>query len=160
VIIVAVGAAPFGEMPSSREILQRVRALVPEAGQNEPDQHVLSQIILKQFTQPWGRKGELLLASLNVRHPERKIARGGPARFGKIPNYLRFASSSAEDLWGATETRLHEPLAAIKRDGRVADPVHETRGGASGSQGEAVHHAARGAIVRRRRQPLAAMAGI
>ncbi len=122
---VAVGAAPFGEMPSSREILQRVRALVPEAAQNEPDQHVVSKVILKQFTEPWGKKGELLLGSLNVRHPDRRIVRGGPARFGKIPNYLRFASSSAEDLWGATETRLHEPLEAIKRDDSIADPSHE-----------------------------------
>ena len=122
---VAVGAAPFGEMPSNREILQRVKTLAPEAAQNEPDQHVVSKVILKQFTEPWGKKGELLLASLNVRHPERKIVRGGPTRFGKIPSYLRFASSSAEDLWGATETRLHEPLEAIKRDDRIADPSHE-----------------------------------
>jgi hypothetical protein len=123
--IVAVGAAPFGEVPSNREILQRVKALVPEAAQNEPDQHVVSKVILKQFTRPWGNKGELLLASLNIRHPELKIVRGGPARFGKIPNYLRFASSSAEDLWGATETRLHEPLEAIKRDDRIVDPSHD-----------------------------------
>jgi len=112
-------------MPSNREILQRVKTLVPEAGQNEPDQHVVSKVVLKQFTEPWGKKGELLLASFNVRHPERKIVRGGPTKFGKIPNYLRFASSSAEDLWGSTETRLHEPLEAIKRDDRIADPSHE-----------------------------------
>lgn len=121
----AVGAAPFGETPSNREILQRVKALMPEAAQNEPDQHLVSKVILKQFTEPWGKKGELLLASLNVRHPEREIARGGPAKFGKLPGYLHFASSSAEDLWGATETRLHEPLEAIKRDHQIADPSHE-----------------------------------
>jgi hypothetical protein len=122
---VPVGAAPFGEMPSNREILRRLRALVPEGAQNEPDQHVVSQVMLKQFTEPYGKKGELLLASLNARHTERKIVLGGPARFGKIPNYLRFASSSAEDLWGQTETRLHDPLEAIKRDDRLDDPVHE-----------------------------------
>jgi hypothetical protein len=62
---------------------------------------------------------------LNVRHPERKIIRGGPARFGKMPNYLRFASSSVEDLWGATETRLHELLDAVERHSHIADPSHE-----------------------------------
>lgn len=123
--LVAVGAAPFGEVPSNREILKRVGALMPEAARNEPDQHVVSKVILKQFAKPWGRKGELLLASLDVRHPERRIVRGGPARFGKMPNYLCFASSSAEDLWGATETRLHEPLEAIKRDDCIAGPSHE-----------------------------------
>jgi hypothetical protein len=30
---VAVGAAPFGEMPSNREILKCVEALVPKAAQ-------------------------------------------------------------------------------------------------------------------------------
>lgn len=54
---VAVGAAPFGEIPSNQEILRRISALMPEAGQNEPDQHVVSQVILKQFTEPWGKKG-------------------------------------------------------------------------------------------------------
>lgn len=121
----AVGAAPFGEMPSNREILQRVRALMPEAARHEPDQHVVSKVILKQFTEPYRKKGELLLASLDVRHPERKIVRGGSARFGKIPNYLRFASSSAEDLWSKTETRLQEPLEAVRRDDRLIAPAHE-----------------------------------
>ena len=80
-----VGAAPFGEMPSNREILQRVKALVPAAAQNEPDQHIVSKVILKQFTGPWGTKGELLLASLNVRHPERKIVRGGRPDSARSP---------------------------------------------------------------------------
>lgn len=121
----AVGAAPFGQIPSIPEILQRVKTLAPQAAENEPDQHVVFKVILKQFTEPWGRKGELLLASLNVRHPERRIVRGGPARFGKIPNYLRFASSSAEDLWGQTETRLYEPLEAVKRDDELSESEHE-----------------------------------
>jgi hypothetical protein len=82
---VAVGAAPFGEMPSNREILQHVRTLVPEAARNEPDQHVVSKVILKQFTRPWGKKGELLLASLNVRHPVRKIVWGGPGQIRQDP---------------------------------------------------------------------------
>lgn len=122
----AVGAAPFGEMPSNHEILRRISELMPEAAQNEPGQHVVSKVILKQFTEPWGEKGEFLLARLNVRHPERRIVRGGPAKFGKIPGYLRFASRSAEDLWGTAETRLHEPLEAIRRDGKVTGHAQET----------------------------------
>ena len=118
----AVGAAPFGELPSNQEILQGVYALLPEAAQNEPGQHVVSKVILKQFTEPWGRKGELLLASLDVRHPDRKLVRRGPTGCGKMPNYLSFASSSAEDLWAATETRLHDALEAVRRDGDISDP--------------------------------------
>lgn len=121
----AVGVTPFGRMPSNQEIMRRINALLPEAAKNKPDQHLLSEVILKQYTEPWGRKGEFLLASLNVQHAERKIGRGGPDKFGKFPNYVSFASSSAEDLWHATETRLHEPLEALKRDGRLTDPGHE-----------------------------------
>jgi hypothetical protein len=122
---VAVIAAPFGDMPSNREILRRVKVLMPESADNEPDQHVVSKVILKQFTEPCGKKNELLLARLSVRYPERKIVYAAPTRFGKIPNYLRFASSSAEDLWGATETRLHDPLEAIKRDDQLVTPTHK-----------------------------------
>jgi hypothetical protein len=82
-------------------------------------------VILKQFAEPWGQKGEVLLASLGVKHPDRKPIRGGPKRFGKIPDYLRFASGSAEDLWGQTEDKLHEPLEAIKRDDGITDLGHE-----------------------------------
>jgi len=112
-------------MPSNREIKRRINALLPQSAQNKPDQHLVSEVILKQYTEPWGRKPEFLLASLNVQHPERRISRGGPDRFGKFPNYVSFASSSAEDLWHTTETRLHEPLEALKRDGRLTDPEHE-----------------------------------
>jgi hypothetical protein len=78
---VAVGAAPFEEMPSNREILRRVKALVPEAAQNEPDQHVVSKVILKQFTQPWGKKGELLLpASTSGIRTEDSPGRAGEIR--------------------------------------------------------------------------------
>jgi hypothetical protein len=122
----AVGAAPFGEVRGTEKTLDRVRALMPEADENDPDQHVVSQVILKQFAEPWGKKGEVLLASLGVHHPERKPSRGGSAKFGKVPDYLRFASSSAEDLWGETETRLDDPLKAIKQDNRITEPSHET----------------------------------
>jgi hypothetical protein len=123
--IVPFGAAPFGEMPSNREILRQVQLLIPEAADNEEGQHVVSRVVLKQFTEPCGKKGELFLASLNVRHADRKVACGSPAKFGKVPGYLRFASSSAEDLWGEVETRLHEPLEAVRQDDRIADLSHE-----------------------------------
>jgi hypothetical protein len=39
----AVGAAPFGEMPSPAEVLARVKTLLPDAARHEPDQHVVSR---------------------------------------------------------------------------------------------------------------------
>jgi hypothetical protein len=113
-----VCASMPGSVPSRNMIIRKGRG--QRAGRI-----ISARIFGQRFTEPWGKKGEFLLGSLNVRHPDRRIVRGGAARFGKIPNYLRFASSSAEDLWGATETRLHEPLEAINRGDCIVDPSHE-----------------------------------
>ena len=119
----AVGAAPFGEMPSPAEMLQGIKELMPDAARHVPGQHVVSQVILKQFTEPYGRKGEVLLAVLNREHPASKMTIGGPGKFGKVPDFVRFASGSAEELWQQTETRLHDALEAVKRDGKVLGRV-------------------------------------
>src|SRR5487761_247509 len=120
----AMGAAPFGEMPSPAAVVQGVRQLMPEAARQVPDQHVLSRVILKQFAEPYGEKGEVLLGALDREHPERDMSTGGPRKYGKVLNFVRFASASAEELWRQTENRLHDVVEAVKRDERVADPVH------------------------------------
>jgi hypothetical protein len=121
----AVGAAPFGEMPSPAEMLQGIKALMPDAARYVPDQHVVSQVVLKQFAEPYGKKREVLLAALNREHPTSKTTTGGPDKFGKVPDFVRFASGSAEELWHRTETKLHDVIEAVKRDGQVSDPAHE-----------------------------------
>jgi hypothetical protein len=95
----AVGAAPFGQMPSPAEMLQGIKQLTPDAARHVPDQHVVSQVILKQFGEPYGRHGEVLLAALNCEHPASKMTTGGSAKYGKVRDYVRFASGSAEELW-------------------------------------------------------------
>ena len=121
----AVGAAPFGEMPSPAEMLQGIRGLMPDAARHVTDQHVVSQVVLKQFAEPYGKKGEILLAALNREHPASKMTTGGPDKFGKVSDFVRFASGSAEELWQRTETRLHDVIEAVKRDGEVSDPAHD-----------------------------------
>jgi hypothetical protein len=120
---VAVGAAPFGEMPSPAEMLQGIKQLAPDAARHVPDQHVVSRVILKQFAEPYGNKREILLAAVDREHPGRKMTTGGPNRYCKVQHYVRFASGAAEELWHRTETRLHEPLEAIKQDGQLSDPT-------------------------------------
>ena len=119
----AIGAAPFGEMPSPTQMLQGIRQLMPDAARHVSDQHVLSQVILKQFAEPYGKKGEVLLAALDREHPASKMTTGGPARYGKVRDFVRFASGSAEELWQQTENRLHDVMEAVKRDGQVSDPA-------------------------------------
>lgn len=121
---VAVGAAPFGEMPSPAAMVQGIKELMPDADRHVPDQHVVSRVILKQFAEPYGTKREVLLGAVDRQHPTRKMTTGGPHRYGKVRDYVRFASGAAEELWHRTETRLHEPLEAIKRDGQLSDPAH------------------------------------
>jgi hypothetical protein len=116
--LVAVGAAPFREMPSPAEMLQGIRRLMPDAARHVPDQHVVSQVALNQFAEPYGKKGQVLLAALNREHPASKVTTGGPGKFGKVPGFVRFASGSAEELWQRTETRLHDVIEAVKRDGK------------------------------------------
>jgi hypothetical protein len=122
----AVGAAPFGEMPSPAEMIQGISQLMPDAARHVPGQHVVSQVILKQFAEPYGKKGEVLLAALDREHPTRKMTTGGPDRYCKVRDYVRFASGAAEELWHRTETRLHEPLEAIKQDSQLSNPAHAT----------------------------------
>jgi Protein of unknown function (DUF4238) len=121
----AVGAAPFGEMPSPAAMLQGIRELMPDAARHVPGQHVVSQVVLKQCAEPFGKKGEVLLAALNREHPAGKMTTGGPDKFGKVMDFVRFAAGSAEELWQRTETRLRDVIEAVKRDGTVADPVHD-----------------------------------
>jgi hypothetical protein len=120
----AVGAAPFGEMPSPAQVLQGIKELMPDAARHVPDQHVVSRVILKQFAEPYGKKREVLLAALNRQRPASKMTTGGPNRYCKVLNFVNFASGSAEDLWQQTETKLHDVLEVVKRDGQVTDPVH------------------------------------
>lgn len=123
--MMAVGTAPFGEMPSPAEMLHGIKELMPDAARHMPGQHVVSQVVLKQFAEPYGEKGEILLSALSRDHPASKMTTGGPGKYGKVPDYVRFASGSAEELWQRTETRLHDVIEAVKCDGQVSDPAHE-----------------------------------
>ena len=82
-------------------------------------------MVLKQFAEPYGKKGEILLAALNREHPAGKMTTSGSDKFGKVTDFVRFASGLAEELWWRTETRLRGVIEAVKRDGMVSDPAHD-----------------------------------
>jgi hypothetical protein len=106
-------------------MLQGIRELMPDAARHVPGQHVVSQVVLKQFAEPYGKKGEVLLAALNREHPASQMTTGGPGKFGKVPGFVRFASGSAGELRRRTETRLHDVIEAVKRDGKVSGPADD-----------------------------------
>jgi hypothetical protein len=90
--------------------------LVREASQNsqqlKPDQHVVSRVLLDQFAEPVGSKGERLVSSLNRAYIHAKPTKRGPAGCGKFRHFVRYASDSSEAAWMATETLLREALGA------------------------------------------------
>ncbi|MGW2612708.1 DUF4238 domain-containing protein [Streptomyces mirabilis] len=90
--------------------------LVREASQNsqqlKPDQHVVSRVLLDQFAEPVGAKGERKVSSLNRAYIQAKPTKRGPAGCGKFRHFVRYASDSSEAAWMATETLLREALDA------------------------------------------------
>jgi hypothetical protein len=98
--------------PKPADIWLRLGELAPERNNNVRDQHLVSQALLRRFTDSWpGRQGRVL-ASMNLDHPGSPPRPAGTGRCGFEPDYLRYASRSAEALWKVTEDRLPEAAQA------------------------------------------------
>ncbi|TJZ99347.1 DUF4238 domain-containing protein [Actinacidiphila oryziradicis] len=94
----------------------RYGRLEQEVSQNpqqlKADQHVVSRVLLDQFAEPVGPKGERKVSILNRAYMHAKPTARGPAGCGKFRHFVRYASDSSEAAWMATETRLREALDA------------------------------------------------
>jgi hypothetical protein len=100
-------------MPPPADVIAEIQRLEASAADNVTDQHVVSRALLGQFTEPWGAKQERLLAGLDLERVNDRPTYGGPKRFGKVPNFITFASKSAEAVWQETENKLRAVLDAI-----------------------------------------------
>jgi hypothetical protein len=89
-----------------------VRDASQDSRQLKPDQHVVSRVLLDQFAEPVGAKGERLVSSLNRAYMKAKPTKRGPAGCGKFRHFVRYASDSSETAWMATETLLRDALIA------------------------------------------------
>lgn len=89
-----------------------------------PDQHVVSRVVLDQFAEPLGAKGERKLRILNRNRIQSKPTQLGPAGCAKFRHYVRFASESSETHWGLTETRIPDALSAAEQGTFFANPRH------------------------------------
>ncbi|MDG9709372.1 DUF4238 domain-containing protein [Streptomyces sp. DH10] len=87
-------------------------------------QHLVSQVLLRQFTMldPKGRGWQL--QPFDVCNPERRNKLKSPRRCGWVEDFVAFDSASAEDLWGSVETRAPAALAAVQAGTPFADPMH------------------------------------
>ena len=96
----------------------------PEANQNIKNQHVVSRVLLAQFAELRGKNQEHQLAGLDLAITNSRPSYGGPGMFGKVPNFVRFASKSVEQVWKETEDKLHDILGAVADNTIFGTPAH------------------------------------
>jgi hypothetical protein len=93
------------------------------AVQQTSQQHLVSQVLLKEFTVPSGSSGRQLLA-VDLHHPQRHHKLRTTSGCGWVKDFVAFESSSAEQLWGRIEGRVTAALDAVRRGTPFADPTH------------------------------------
>ena len=105
-------------------MLCRIRELATETPADRvTGQHVLTKVILRRFAAESGPdKG--LLYPFRLRYPQARHQLIGPDGCGKIPDFIPFASGSAERLWKDTEDKLHDALAAVDNGSLLDSPAH------------------------------------
>jgi hypothetical protein len=117
--------SPFPQLPTPIAVMAQMQQLLPQAADNIPDQHMVSQVIQRRFTEPYGKQGDLFLARLSLKYSNSRPVTGSPRRFGKYPDFVKFASRSMEAVWKQTEDRLHDTLNAAQQGTAIGDPGHE-----------------------------------
>ncbi|MEU8789755.1 DUF4238 domain-containing protein [Streptomyces sp. NPDC048643] len=102
--------------------LARIAELTPQANANVRHQHVISQVLLREFAMPGKRVSGRHVQPYDLRHPERRLKTRAPRGVAQIENFVPFASASLEDLWGAVERELPNALDAVKAGDAFNDP--------------------------------------
>ncbi|MFD8823811.1 DUF4238 domain-containing protein [Streptomyces sp. NPDC059605] len=87
-------------------------------------QHLVSQVLLRQFTMLGPKGSGRQLLPFDVWNPERQQKLKGPRACGAAMDFVAFDSASAENLWGSVETRVPAALAAVQAGTPFADPLH------------------------------------
>jgi len=97
----------------SEVYLKRVSELEPEADRRIKNQHVVSKVILKGFAAPGPGGAGWQLTPFDLRLG-RELKPRGLGGCGKVPDFLTFASESAEQLWKSVEDQLHPAIGAAR----------------------------------------------
>ncbi len=115
-------------MPTPQEVLRRAAALQGSAADNVKDQHVVSQVLLRQFQESDPKDSVNKVYSFDLEYPSSSRPRP-VVSCGRAPqfDFVPFASRSVEQKWGAVETRLPETLDAIANGTALGDPTHVQR---------------------------------
>ena len=97
----------------SEVYLNRIRELEPEAHKRIKNQHVVSKVILKGFAAPGPGGTGWQLTPFDL-HLGRELKARGLRGCGKLPDFLEYASESAEQLWKSVEDQLHAAIGASR----------------------------------------------
>ncbi len=87
-------------------------------------QHLVSKVLLEEFTAPEPKGGSQQLLPFDLHHPGRVHKRMHPSRCGWIENFVAVDSASVEALWSNTERRVKAAIAAVRAGAPFADPLH------------------------------------
>jgi hypothetical protein len=102
------------------EIVKVARTALDDTSPRVPDQHVVSQVLLRQFTIPIKSGDRLSAHSLQFGKSKLRAPRG----VGKLEHFVKIDSQETEDLWGQTEQHLPAALAAARTRRIFANPKH------------------------------------
>jgi hypothetical protein len=80
-----------------------------------PNQHVVSQVVLREFSGK-DKNGGASLTAYNLEFGSSRVL--GTRGCGKIEDWMPVASASIEQLWHGTETRLKDALRLLK-EGKI-----------------------------------------
>jgi hypothetical protein len=103
--------------------LERVRELESEANKRVKNQHVVSKVVLRGFAAPGSRGLGWQLTSFDLRLGHEQKPRG-LSGCGRVPDFLTFASESAEQLWKSVEDQLHNSILAARAGNLHAHNVY------------------------------------
>ncbi|MGX7826590.1 DUF4238 domain-containing protein [Actinokineospora sp. 24-640] len=98
-----------------------MKAIETEGDRPVKGQHVVSKVVLKRFAaeEHRGSRWQLTPYEVTRRYEHTPLGYRG---CGKVPDFLRFAAQSAEELWHTVENRLPDAIAAARTD--TLDPTH------------------------------------
>jgi hypothetical protein len=115
--ITAISGVPANRI---QEIVDTGRQALSSASPRVPEQHVVSQVILRRFLGPTSQ-GDRLLAC-NLRYGKARLR--APGAVGKLRDFVRIDSLETERVWGRTEQDLPAAIDAARTRRVLQDPRH------------------------------------
>ncbi|WP_265568614.1 DUF4238 domain-containing protein [Streptomyces hygroscopicus] len=119
---------PLPPLPTPDVVQRRIDILRTKASVSVHAQHLVSGVMLRQFSSPIGQGGAARVYSLNLEYPNSNIRGRGLEECGQAPivDFVKFESGSMETVWGRVENAAGGTFAAV-RDGHGLDPIHLDR---------------------------------